>query len=157
MARVEGWVEPLEAGDTRPAQPGDAIGDRLHAAAELSDQALGLALSAKGDAHPAEIFEHALKACCVQRDDLGCVFECRRDLVERHRTHRAERLSEDQIGSRVAKRLLVEVEGALTMRAGLAHKGVVFACDRMFRDRWSCQLGQRPYCWWVVVSVVACD
>src|SRR5207244_9236384 len=151
MARVEGWVEPLEAGDTRPAQPRDAIGDRLHAAAELSDQALGLAFSAKGDAHPAEIFEHALKACCVQRDDRGCVFECRRDLVERHRTHRAERLSEDQIGSRVAKRMLVEVEGALTVRAGLAHKSVDLASARMEIGRRSGHPRQRPYRWRAVV------
>src|SRR5256885_10191148 len=96
MAGVEGRVEPLEAGDTRSAQARDAIGDRLQTAAQLADEALGVALSAKGGAYPLNVFKHPLEACRVQRDDLERVIESRRDLVERHRAHRTERLPEDQ-------------------------------------------------------------
>jgi len=144
MARVERRIEPLEAGDTRPAQARDAVGDRLQTAPKLADEALGVALSAKGGAYPPDVFKHPLEACRVQRDDRERVVEFRWDLVERHRAYRTERLAEDQIGARVAKRTLVEVEGALTAHAGLAHQGVDLAGAGMDRDRRSGHPGQRP-------------
>ena len=86
-------------------------------------------------ADPQKIFEHALEARRVERHDQWCALERGRDLVERHRAHRAERLSEDHVGACVPKRTLVKVEGALTPRAGLAHEGVDLTGARVHGDR----------------------
>src|SRR2546422_10645594 len=135
MARIERWIEPFEARNARPAQASDAGGNRLQAAAQLTAETLRRAVTVKRGTDAAEIIEHPRKARGVEWDHLRCALEGGRDLTQGHRAHRAERLSEDEVASRVAKRTFVEVECALAASAGVAHEGVDLASRRVRPDR----------------------
>ena len=66
----------------------------------------------------------------------------RRDLAERDRAYRAERLPEDHVRPRVAQRLLVEVKGALATGSRFADLTVDLARGRVVRDRRAGHRGQ---------------
>jgi hypothetical protein len=71
----------------------------------------------------------------AERHHLWLALEACGDAIERDRAHRAQRLSEDDVGPRVTERLLVEMKGALAACARLAHMRVDLARRRAGRDR----------------------
>jgi len=66
----------------------------------------------------------------------------RRNAIQRDRAHRAQRLPEDHVRPRVAKRLLVEMKGAFAARSRFADPTVDLARARPSRNRRAGHPGQ---------------
>src|SRR5213593_2598115 len=103
MARIEEWVEPLEAGDARPREPGDSSRDEGEPRAELVKHAIGDVIPADRDRDPSKILEHALDGGCVEGHDQRLVLQVRGQALERDGANRAERLTEDYVRTCRAK------------------------------------------------------
>ena len=141
MAGVEQRVEPLEAGDPGTDLCSDSLGDRRETCAEACHDTFAFGFAVERRGYAADVHEHPLNVRRIERHDQRLAIETRGDSIERDGAHRAERLAEDHVRTRVAQGLLVQVKGALAAGAGLADVGVDLARCRVSRDRRSRDAG----------------
>src|SRR5205823_6936994 len=134
-ARVEQRIEPLQTRNPRTGRIGDAMYHLGDAGTKTCDERRGLAFATEGGADTRDIGEDSLERATIERDDVGRRRERRRQLRDRDRADRAQRLTKKDIGPRVSERADIEMEGALAALRGVTHRLVDRATAGADRDR----------------------